>query len=68
MTRIAKGVLIIEPEAPAQCQQCGKIAELRPYGPGGISICYECGELDPEGTQRRCENRIEMAMFPEESN
>ena len=52
MTHIQDGVLIIKPEPPQQCDQCGKIAELRPYGKGGACICFECGNLDVETTTR----------------
>ena len=36
-----------------KCELCGNIAELRPYGPGGASICFACGKLDPDGTTER---------------
>lgn len=35
------------------CADCGKLAELRPYGPGFSRICFECGLKDPEGTRAR---------------
>ena len=50
MTRMVDGVLIIEDEKPQQCDYCGKIAELRPYGKDGACICYECGMSDRETT------------------
>lgn len=43
MTRIENGVLIIEEEPPGTCEVCGVEAELRPYGPNGARICYDCG-------------------------
>lgn len=46
------GVIFIEEEPPQQCDLCGKIDELRPYGPKGECICYDCGMLDPETTNR----------------
>lgn len=30
------------------CSECGKIAEVRPYGPNGAEICFDCGEKIPE--------------------
>lgn len=45
------GVIFARP--PSTCSQCGKEAECRPYGPGGASICFACGQLDPKGTERR---------------
>lgn len=41
MTDLRKGV--IAAERPQQCDFCGKIAELRPYGPSGECVCFECG-------------------------
>ena len=46
---------VIYEEAPQQCDGCGKIAELRPYGPKGECICYDCGMKDVETTKRRCD-------------
>lgn len=37
---------IIEAERPQQCDLCGKIAELRPYGPNGECVCFQCGMKD----------------------
>lgn len=42
---------VIEPEPDGKCELCGKMDELRPYGPGGKRICWDCGQLDPERTQ-----------------
>ena len=44
---------IIGPEPVQQCDSCGKIAELRPYGPNGECICFDCGLKDKETTKRR---------------
>lgn len=49
-TMSRKGV--IEAEKPQQCDLCGAIAELRPYGPKGEKICYKCGQKDPQTTER----------------
>ena len=43
MTHEADGMLIIKDEPPQQCDLCGTIAELRPYGPNGAAICFACG-------------------------
>ncbi len=45
-------VIILREEKPQQCDFCGKIAELRPYGPNEECICYECGMLDPVTTDK----------------
>jgi len=44
--------IIIAPEKDQQCDFCGKIDELRPYGPNGECICYECGMNDKETTNK----------------
>ena len=44
---------IIERQKPQQCDLCGKIAELRPYGPNGETVCFECGMLDEDAAKRR---------------
>jgi hypothetical protein len=30
----------------AICELCGKVDELRPYGPKGERICFDCGQKD----------------------
>ena len=51
-------MLIVESENPQQCDDCGEIRELRPYGPGGSMICFQCSEKDPEGTKRRFQRMV----------
>lgn len=43
---------IIAAEQPQQCDLCGKIAELRPYGPNGEAVCFECGMKDEAAAKR----------------
>lgn len=52
MTRRIGDTIIIEPEPPAPCENCGEVEELRPYGPNGQRICFDCGQKIP-GTQER---------------
>lgn len=49
--RVGK-VIVIEAEKEDICELCGKKAELRPYGPHGERICFECGMKDKETTER----------------
>lgn len=42
----------IQEERPQQCDFCGKIAELRPYGPNGECICHPCGMKNQEACKR----------------
>lgn len=47
MTDLARG--IIAREKPQQCDSCGEIRELRPYGPPGRRmICFGCATATPE--------------------
>lgn len=55
MSENLNGVPVIYPENHQQCDDCGKIAELRPYGPNGECICFECGMKDEETTSKRCD-------------
>ena len=52
MTKRIDGVLIIEAENPQQCDMCGEIAELRPYGPNSECICFPCAMKDEETTTK----------------
>lgn len=54
MTQRIGNVVIIEEEPEGVCEQCGVLAEeTRPYGPGGIRICFDCGMKDEKGTHER---------------
>uniref|UniRef100_A0A6H1ZYA0 Uncharacterized protein n=1 Tax=viral metagenome TaxID=1070528 RepID=A0A6H1ZYA0_9ZZZZ len=46
-------VIIIETEPDDKCELCGKIDELRPYGPNGERICFDCGMKDEKTTAKR---------------
>jgi hypothetical protein len=43
---------IIQEEKPQQCDLCGKIEELRPYGPKGEMVCFDCGMKDKEAARK----------------
>jgi len=34
------------------CDLCKKVDELRPYGPNGENICFECGQKDNATTEK----------------
>jgi hypothetical protein len=50
MTRKISDTVYIEDTPPATCELCGVVSELRPYGPGGKWICFDCGMKDKETT------------------
>lgn len=33
-----------------RCETCNEAGELRPYGPGGSLICFDCAFATPETT------------------
>lgn len=53
MTQRIGNIIIVAPERPQQCDDCGRVDELRPYGPGGSCVCFDCAMKDPEGTEAR---------------
>lgn len=40
-------------EKPQQCDFCGKIAELRPYGPNGEIVCFQCAMKDEKAATQQ---------------
>ena len=44
---------IIATEKPQQCDDCGEIAGLRPYGPRGSMVCFPCGMKDEAEAKRQ---------------
>lgn len=50
MTQRHGKILLIAPEKPRICSDCGKPSECRPYGKNGADICYDCAMKDPETT------------------
>jgi len=55
------------PELPQQCDECGEIRELRPYGPDGKVVCFECLDSHPEWAEEaqvRMVHNIAPILFP----
>lgn len=55
--KVGRG-FICSDEKPQQCDLCGKIAELRPYGPKKECICFECMKLDEEAAREQFGRRL----------
>jgi hypothetical protein len=53
MSQRIGNIAVICPEPEDVCQLCGAFAELRPYGPNGERICYDCGMKDEPATNRK---------------
>ena len=52
MTKRIGNVVMLEDQGPQQCDLCGEIDELRPYGPKGEKICFDCGMKNPKATAK----------------
>ena len=61
MSRMVGNVFYVEREPPAPCEECGAVAELRPYGKGGANVCHPCAMKDPWEAQRQMAKRIRDA-------
>jgi hypothetical protein len=59
MTRRIGNLIIIAPEEAQQCDECGRTAELRPYGPNGKCICFACMQK----SEVRCGARMLMRLY-----
>lgn len=57
--RIIEPAIVIAAERPQQCDDCGDIAELRPYGPGGSSVCFPCMMKDEDEGKRQFMKRFD---------
>ena len=47
-----------------KCYDCGRTDDLRPYGPKGAMVCYDCATSTPEReaeTIRNCEIQLGAA-------
>jgi hypothetical protein len=58
MSKVVKNKLYVFNETHKECEICGKSAELRPYGPNGANVCFECGMKDEKTTIQMFEKRI----------
>jgi len=59
MTRRKGDVLHIEAEPAGTCELCGKKEEVRPYGPNGEDVCFECGMKDESAARKQLAKRLE---------
>lgn len=64
MSKRIGNVVIIAPEPPAKCEECGTKAELRPYGKGGARICFNCAMSTPE-KKAETERNMSIRLFGE---
>ncbi len=53
MSKRIGDIAIICDQPDGKCELCGKTADVRPYGPRGENICFECGMKDKATTERQ---------------
>lgn len=53
MSELINNTLVISQENSQQCDFCGEIRELRPYGPNGECICFKCAMKDEKTTRQQ---------------
>lgn len=58
MSEVINGIVVIKGEPDGKCELCGKIDELRPYGPNNEMICFECGMKDEATTESKMEEHL----------
>jgi hypothetical protein len=58
MTYKIKNTLVIASEPDSKCELCGKVDELRPYGPQGANVCFACAMLDEENAKAMFKKRM----------
>ena len=51
--KTVKTVGIVMQASARKCDLCGKMAELRPYGPKGENVCFPCGMKDEAAAKRQ---------------
>lgn len=49
-----------DPPPPSKCEMCGRVADLRPYGPKGENVCVTCGMKDEAAAKRAFRKRFGM--------
>lgn len=47
------------PRTPQSCDLCGDVKELRPYGPKGEWVCFDCGMKNKEAATRAFLKRLD---------
>jgi hypothetical protein len=58
MTKRIGNRLFIYEQKPAKCEMCGQIDELRPYGPKGENVCFDCAMKDEAVAAERFKARL----------
>lgn len=54
-----KGNTWVIEEPSGRCEDCGEVAETRPYGPKGENVCFPCAMKDEDAAKRQFRRRLE---------
>lgn len=52
-------ILIVTADGDGKCDLCGKIEELRSYGPKGENVCFDCGMKNEAAALRTFKQRLD---------
>lgn len=52
-------IINLNARKPQACDLCGEVDDLRPYGPKGEWVCFDCGMKDEEAARRAFNKRLE---------
>jgi hypothetical protein len=58
MTGKIGNVFVIEGERDGKCEDCGKVAELRPYGKNAANVCFQCAMKDEANATAMFKKRL----------
>lgn len=53
MSKLVGDTFVIAVEPDGVCEFCGKTDELRPYGPNGERVCFECAMKDEAAAKKK---------------
>jgi hypothetical protein len=59
MTVKVGNILVICEESDGLCAFCGRLEELRPYGPNNERICFDCAMKDEATAARKFRERFD---------
>ena len=58
-------------DVDGECEFCGELDELRPYGANDEWICFDCGEKNKEVTEKKMKEMLGdnpiFVILPEDS-
>lgn len=71
MSKRIGNIFYATPEPPRMCEMCEEVEECRPYGPNGEQICYKCGMLNKETTEKKIDDvlsKVDVLIIGDEED